>query len=84
MGFIRPPEAAPTLGQLLRTRRHGRRLTQVEVAELVGVTQTAVSCWESDKARPSLDNLQVLATALRIDMAKLLAALKVAPAEAAS
>lgn len=54
-----------TLGQRIASKR-GRR-PQRWLAEQCGVTQTAVSYWESDKRTPELDMIPRLAVALRCD-----------------
>lgn len=63
-----------TLGALIRERREHLGLTQENLAAEVGVTQSAVAFWESDHSRPGLDNLKILAKALRVTTSKLLAA----------
>lgn len=49
-----------TLGQRLRQARRGRRLTQQNVADAVGVTSAAVSQWELDQTQPSQHALGIL------------------------
>lgn len=51
--------------------RRDRGLSQRELAERVGVTEGAVSRWESER-RPKLDNLKRLAVALDCDPALLM------------
>ncbi len=41
-----------TLGDRLRKAREHRHLQQAEMAELLGVAQTALSKWEADQRRP--------------------------------
>ena len=43
-----------TLGETLRKMRRERRMTQAEVAELVGVTQGTYSLYESGKFHPGV------------------------------
>lgn len=56
MTFVRP--------QRIHQARHAAGLTQSKVAAQIGVTQAAVSAWESGKATPGLENLHKLAVAL--------------------
>ena len=51
---------AETLGQRLTTLRKAAKLTQEEVAEKLGVTQSAVSQWETGLAAPSASLLPAL------------------------
>jgi transcriptional regulator with XRE-family HTH domain len=52
------------LGQALRTLRADKGLTAVELAERVGVTQTAISRYEVGTRRPSPETLERIADAL--------------------
>lgn len=44
--------------------RTNAKITQVQIAKRLGVTQTAVALWESGKSRPRSDKLPELAKAL--------------------
>jgi transcriptional regulator with XRE-family HTH domain len=66
--------ADASLGQLIREKRERLGLTQETLAELVDVTQTAVSGWESDAFRPGIDSLKRLAKVLKVATSTLLAA----------
>ncbi len=59
------------LGRSLRVWRSVRRLKQQAVAQLMGVSQTTVSRWESGQAAPTLDEQQRLRAlmAARLDSA---------------
>ena len=59
-------------GQVLRKAREKRGLTQVELAEKVGVTRVTISYLESGKRQPSMDLLHRLAKALRVKVGELL------------
>ena len=61
-----------TTGDKIREARKKRGLTQVELAEAVGLRQSAVSMIESGRMEPSLATLNSLAAALRTRPAKLL------------
>lgn len=45
----------------IRARRIATGLTQMDVAELIGVKQAAVSKWESGETFPRMDKLKELA-----------------------
>lgn len=55
-----------SLGSVLAAQRARRGLTQVEVAEVLGITQPAVSLIESGMASVPLEGLAKLADAYRI------------------
>lgn len=59
--------------------RKKRKLTQAQLAELVGVEQPTVQRWESGKREPDFDALNDLATALGVEPGELLADNLVAP-----
>lgn len=61
------------LGNLIRTRRKERDLTQTELAALLDVNQTTVSDWENGKVMPS--EVDGLGRELGIERDKWLAAL---------
>ena len=48
------------LGEKLSFLRKKHGMTQLELAEKLDVSRQAVSRWEADKAKPTLDNLQSL------------------------
>jgi len=50
----------------IRSLREKAGLTQVQLAENVGVSQAAVSEWELGKADPSYETLKRLAPALKV------------------
>lgn len=56
MTFVRPNR--------IREVRLAAGLTQSKVAASLGVTQAAISAWESGRATPNLKNLSNLAAAL--------------------
>ena len=60
------------LGAKIEAARKRMGLSQVELAERVGVGQTAVCRWESGKTQPSLANLFRLSHVLDIPMSTLL------------
>lgn len=46
-----------TLGTKLRKLRDDKRMSQTEIPDLLGVSQSAYNKWEADQAKPSADNL---------------------------
>ena len=56
----------------IRALREGRGLTQRALAELVGVTDKAVSRWETGRGLPDVALAQPLARALGVSLAELL------------
>lgn len=50
-----------TFGQKLKKLRTDGKLTQEQLADLIYVTRTAISKWETDKGYPSIDSLRAIA-----------------------
>lgn len=48
----------------IRTKRKEKKLSQQDLASLIGVNQTAVSQWERGVSMPSLDKAAMIAQAL--------------------
>lgn len=65
------PRAAASIGQKIRQVREARGLSQGVLAEALGVTQTAVSYWESGRRSPDVDDLIEIAEVLETDVASL-------------
>ena len=53
----------------LRTKRN---LSQAELAAMLGVTNKAVSKWETGKAKPTTDSIRKLAALFNVDVGELL------------
>ena len=60
------------IGELIHRLRRERGLTQLQLAERLGVSDKAVSKWERGLGCPELSLLPELAEALEVDMGKLL------------
>lgn len=60
------------IGELIHRLRRERGLTQLQLAESLGVSDKAVSKWERGLGCPELSLLPELAEALEVDMGKLL------------
>lgn len=56
----------------IKTLREGRKLIQRALAEAVGVTDKAVSKWESGRGLPDISLVEPLAAALGVSVAELL------------
>ncbi len=54
------------LNERLREIRTAKKLSQVELARLLGVTKQCVSNWENDNIQPSIEMLVKIATALQV------------------
>jgi len=62
----------PKLGTRIKELRLARRMTQVELASAVGITQGTLSGIEHGRKGPSWDTFAKLATALNVQPATLL------------
>ena len=51
--------------RLIKIRRE-KKLSQQALADLIGVSRSALAQWETDMSRPSLDNLRKIAEILDI------------------
>lgn len=60
------------LGTLLLRLRKERRLSQAEVADRVGVSQSAYCAWESDRATPGARHYGTLAIMFSVDIQELM------------
>jgi transcriptional regulator with XRE-family HTH domain len=56
-----------SLSDLIRASRKRQGLTQVQLAELMGVNKSAVAQWEGGTTDPSVDNMPRLREVLKID-----------------
>jgi transcriptional regulator with XRE-family HTH domain len=65
-----PPDS-DTVAARIRTRRRALDLTQTQVAERLGVTQSAVALWERGETQPRLDLLRGLAEILDLPVEQL-------------
>lgn len=57
-----------TFGNRLKEMRLKRRLTQVQLAGLIGVQRASISQWENDDTQPKGRNLTVLCKRLNCDI----------------
>ena len=56
----------------LRTIRRSKDISQKELAQKLGVTQGAVSCWERGRWYPSLDMLRKLSQIFEVSIDELI------------
>ena len=59
-------------GKTIKGLRERRRATQKELAERIGVSDKAVSKWETGKGLPDIGIIEELAGALGVSIAELL------------
>lgn len=59
------PLSAPATPLDIESRRRAKKLSQVQLAELVGVTQAQISRWEKGQAQPTEENKRKLMEALK-------------------
>ena len=60
-----------SIGSNIRALREGRKLTQEQVADQLGVTFQAVSSWERDEYKPDTDKLIKLAALFEVSVSSL-------------
>lgn len=63
-----------TFGARFRAARLAKGLTQDELADLLGITKSAVSAWENDRETPAFDKLAPIRAALTTTLDELIAA----------
>ncbi len=61
-----------TLGTKLRKLRDDKKMSQSEIAHILGVSQSAYNKWESDLSKPNIDNLMKISSFHEIDPSELL------------
>ena len=59
-------------GELIYKSRTKNNMSQAQLAKEIGVTDKAVSKWETGKSKPQVDTLKKLARVLNISIEKLL------------
>lgn len=58
-----------TIAKKIRERRKELGMTQLQLAECLGVGNTSISDWENSRSSPDPDRLPALARALKVDIA---------------
>ena len=70
---LRPMKLRRIVAQNLRRLRQDRGLTQEEFADLAGLNRNYIGMVEREENAPTVDTLETLAKALKLDPAELLA-----------
>ena len=60
-------------GEVIKALREKNRMTQAELAEKIGVTDKAVSKWETGRGLPDITLVEPIAKALNISVGELFA-----------
>ncbi|MGE0492314.1 MAG: helix-turn-helix domain-containing protein [Vulcanimicrobiota bacterium] len=55
-----------SIGQIIAKHRKQKGLKQRELADLVGVSQSYVASWETDRVNPRMGTLEKVAEALEV------------------
>ena len=61
-----------TMGMMISSRRRGLGMTQLDLAEKMGVTDKAVSKWERDLSYPDVNSLPKLAEVFEMSVDELM------------
>lgn len=61
-----------SMGQVIARLRKEKNLTQIQLADLLNVTDKAVSKWERDLSCPSLGTIQQLARVLEVSVEEII------------
>lgn len=64
--------ADESFGDRLHRLRTAKRLTQLEIAGELGVSEQSISAWEQNKARPKAGRIKALAILLNVEVTELL------------
>lgn len=64
-------------GSAIRTRREDMKITQSDLADMLGVSDKTVSKWETGRGYPDITLLEPLATALKTSVVELLSGEKI-------
>ncbi len=61
MGYDVPMDRPQTIGDILKNLRRNRAVSLNDLSEATGISKNALSMYESEKAKPSFDTLEVIA-----------------------
>ena len=67
----RPVDKAPAqilLGEVIKAYRKKRKMSQQELADIMGVTRNTIVNWEANKSRPEFDGIPQLCSVLDVSM----------------
>lgn len=56
-----------TFGEKIKSARLAKKLTQQQLAEMIGAKHNSVSDWEKDKSKPDMDTIELICGALDIN-----------------
>ena len=56
-----------TFGDKIKSSRISKKLTQKQLADLIGAKHNSVSDWEKDKSRPDMDTIELICGTLDIN-----------------
>lgn len=56
-----------TIGEKILNLRTEKKLTQKKLADMCGFSQSALNFWENGKRQPKIEQLQKIASALKVD-----------------
>ena len=56
-----------TFGDKIKSARISKKLTQKQLADLIGAKHNSVSDWEQDKSRPAMDTIELICGTLDIN-----------------
>lgn len=56
-----------TFGSRLKASRQNKKMNQIELAKLIGTTNSSISEWEAGKHRPNIEQVRQLCNVLEID-----------------
>lgn len=62
----KPLPRKPSFSKFIRDARLRRGLTAAQVADEIGVSQSSIYFWESDRVRPRDENLTALCKVLKL------------------
>lgn len=60
-----------TLGDRIRNLRESAGMTQMQLAEAVGVSRSAIGMYEHDEREPDLDKIEAIADVFNVSMSSL-------------
>ncbi len=56
-----------TFGEKIKNARKAKKMTQENLAKIIGAKHNSVSDWENDKSKPDMDTIELLCGALDIN-----------------
>ena len=59
-------------GKMIKELREKQNLTQIELADIIGVSDKTISKWETGKGLPDISLIESLAKALKVSIIELI------------